>query len=92
MNLKRPLFFFSFLQIEIMHEAARYIDQLQNNLVCHIRTHGYPEKMRKEVVAKDRVNNNNSNSGGGGGGFEDSDSIKKNLDSYIASSSKSWPK
>ncbi len=73
-------------QIEIMHEAAKYIDQLQSNLVCHIRTHGYPDKMRQQQQQVEAARSSR------GAGFEDSESIKKNLDSYIASGSKSWSK
>ena len=50
-----------------MQEAARYIDKLQNNLICHIRTHGYPEKIRKKA----------------GTGAQDGDSIKKTVEAYI---------
>ena len=29
-----------------MNGAAKYIDQLQNSLVCRIRTHGFPDKLK----------------------------------------------
>ncbi len=38
--------FTSFLQVEVMEAAAKYIEKLQNNLVGHIRTHGYPDKLK----------------------------------------------
>merc|ERR1712020_440121 len=33
-------------QVEVMKEAAKYIDQLQNSLICRIRTHDFPEKLK----------------------------------------------
>ena len=83
-----------------MQEAAKYIDQLQNNLVCHIRTHGYPDQMKRTAASSsssssssgkninDRIS---SNSGNSGSMFDDGDSIKKNLESYIVGSSQRWP-
>jgi len=68
------------MQTEIMKEAAKYIDHLQDSLVCHIRTHGYPEKMKRSVD-------------GGRGGKKPGDSgqdIKNVVESYIVKTSQSW--
>ncbi|TRY74600.1 hypothetical protein TCAL_00592 [Tigriopus californicus] len=55
-------------QVEIMQEAAKYIDHLQSNLICHIRTHGYPDRL-KSFAAKSS--------------YQDKDGIQTTLNSYL---------
>ena len=58
-----------------MKAASKYIDHLQSSLICKIRTHGYPEKLKPKGVP-------------GGGGLQDSESIKQAVNSYLAT--KKW--
>ena len=57
--------------MEVMEEAAKYIEKLQTNLIGHIRPHGYPEKLK--------------NSGGvnNSGQTDDRDSIRRTVDNYV---------
>ena len=58
-------------QMEVMEEAAKYIEKLQTNLIGHIRTHGYPEKLK----TSGGVNNS--------GQTDDRDSIRRTVDNYV---------
>ena len=58
-------------QMEVMEEAAKYIERLQTNLIGHIRTHGYPEKLK----TSGGVNNS--------GQTDDRDSIRRTVDNYV---------
>ena len=60
--------------MEVMEEAAKYIEKLQSNLIGHIRTHGYPEKLK---AYKGSMNKNNA------GLDDDRDSIRKAVDNYV---------
>lgn len=60
-------------KMEVMEEAAKYIERLQSNLIGHIRTHGYPEKLKSSGGA----NNNNTGLG------DDRDSIQRAVDNYV---------
>lgn len=66
------------VQAEVMQEAAKYIDKLQNNLICHIRTHGYPDKL-KSVAGRNAMNH-------------DREGIRRTVESYIVSNNKKWMK
>ena len=57
-----------------MHGAASYIDQLQNSLICRIRTHGLPERLKAHSA------------GGSHSHHQSQDSIKKTVESYVVSS------
>lgn len=59
--------------MEVMEEAAKYIEKLQSNLIGHIRTHGYPEKIK----TCGGVNNNTA------GLADDRDSIRRAVDNYV---------
>ena len=61
------------MQVEVMKEAAKYIDQLQNSLICRIRTHGFPDKLK----SSDSANGN-----------QDSDSIKSAVQAYLVKNNK----
>ena len=61
-------------QMEVMEEAAKYIEKLQTNLIGHIRTHGYPEKLKS-------CGGGSSNSSSGQA--DDRDSIRRAVDSYV---------
>lgn len=56
-----------------MQEAAKYIDHLQSNLICHIRTHGYPDRL-KSFAAKSS--------------YQDKDGIQTTLNSYLVGQGK----
>jgi hypothetical protein len=81
-----------------MKEAAKYIDQLQNNLICRIRTHGYPEKLKSSSAVGGNGNGSGNGNGNGGGGNrshqfsnsqnQDSESIKRTVQSYLVKNSK----
>ena len=58
--------------MEVMEEAAKYIERLQTNLIGHIRTHGYPEKLKS-------CGGNSNNSGQS----DDRDSIRRTVDNYV---------
>jgi len=60
-------------KMEVMEEAAKYIERLQTNLIGHIRTHGYPEKLK----SCGGTNSNNS------GQSDDRDSIRRTVDNYV---------
>ena len=59
--------------MEVMEEAAKYIEKLQSNLIGHIRTHGYPEKIK----SYGGVNGNNA------GLSDDRDNIRRVVDNYV---------
>ena len=59
--------------MEVMEEAAKYIEKLQTNLIGHIRTHGYPDKLK----SCSGVNNTSS------GQSDDRDSIRRTVDNYV---------
>ena len=56
-----------------MEEAAKYIEKLQSNLIGHIRTHGYPEKLKSY----------GSSTNSTGTLSDDRDSIRKVVDNYV---------
>jgi len=60
-------------KMEVMEEAAKYIEKLQTNLIGHIRTHGYPDKLK----SCSGVNNTSS------GQSDDRDSIRRTVDNYV---------
>ena len=64
------------LQVEVMKEAAKYIDQLQNSLICRIRTHGFPEKL-KSAAADTAASNDVSG-----------ESIKSAVQTYLVKNNK----
>ncbi len=61
-----------------MKEAAKYIDQLQNNLICRIRTHGYPEKLKSNNRSQQQQQQQH----------QDSESIKNAVQAYLVQNSK----
>ena len=61
-----------------MQEAARYIDRLQSNLVCHIRTHGYPDRLKSHAGGSGSGNSGSSR-------YQDYEGIKRTLNSYATS-------
>ena len=63
-------------QVEVMKEAAKYIDQLQNSLICRIRTHGFPEKL-KSAAADTAASNDDSG-----------ESIKSAVQTYLVKNNK----
>lgn len=65
--------FISLFKLEVMEEAARYIEKLQNNLIGQIRTHGYPEKLRKFSVR----------ASSGSAMADDRDTIRNTVDNYV---------
>ena len=64
------------MQVEVMKEAAKYIDQLQNSLICRIRTHGYPDKLKSADANANGFNN------------QDSESIKSAVQAYLVKNDK----
>ena len=58
--------------MDVMEEAAAYIEKLQNNLIGQIRTHGYPEKLKSNGVV-----------GTGSSGKDDRETIRRNVDKYV---------
>uniref|UniRef100_A0A0K2UU30 BHLH domain-containing protein n=1 Tax=Lepeophtheirus salmonis TaxID=72036 RepID=A0A0K2UU30_LEPSM len=35
--------------VEVIEEANRYIEKLHSHLVCQIRTHGFPDKLKSHA-------------------------------------------
>ena len=70
------------MQVEVMKEAAKYIDQLQNSLICRIRTHGFPDKL------KSSSSSSSSSSGAACHGNQDSESIKSAVQTYLVKNNK----
>ena len=68
------------MQVEVMKEAAKYIDQLQNSLICRIRTHGFPDKLKSS--------SSSSSSGAACHGNQDSESIKSAVQAYLVKNNK----
>ena len=62
------------LQVEVMKEAAKYIDQLQNSLICRIRTHGFPDKLKSSSPTSSSD--------------QDSESIKSAVQAYLVKNNK----
>ena len=61
-------------QVEVMKEAAKYIDQLQNSLICRIRTHGFPDKLKSSSPTSSSD--------------QDSESIKSAVQAYLVKNNK----
>lgn len=64
--------------MDVMEEAAAYIERLQNNLIGQIRTHGYPEKLKNSGIA---FNNR----------IDDRETIRRNVDNYVCHTMSKWP-
>jgi hypothetical protein len=70
-----------------MREAARYIDKLQNNVVCRIRTHGYPDNL------KNFAGSSSSSSRSSSSAYQDGDAIRRTVEAYVVSGGASkWGK